>query len=371
MKKGEHDKRFLSFKEARMLVRKFNLRGWRGWLEYSRTKRPLKIPSQPWVVYSESWVSISDWTGNKCIKMASNNRKYKINLSFFKTWSNDMAYILGFWFADGCINKTTFTISQHKKDKSILEDISLALSYSHPLIKQGNSNNFNICIYSKEIVDSIKALGGKERKSLDVKFPTVPRIYLSDFIRGYFDGDGSISISKDGKRYYTSFATGSRDFASGLLCKLRENILSLKGGISEKSNKNNKIKRKDGAINKQYSVWFSKNDAIKLRIFMYSSKSKLLLVRKRNLMYSMGNICIIKQGFLSYDDAKRYVSSLGIRNSYEWNIYSKSGKRPYYLPSTPDRSYKESGWVSWEEWLGHKIERKHRNSKKDVASYSR
>ena len=35
-------------------------------------------------------------------------------------------------------------------------------------------------------------LGGKEKKSLDCHFPKVPNEYLRDFIRGYFDGDGSV-----------------------------------------------------------------------------------------------------------------------------------------------------------------------------------
>jgi len=30
-------------------------------------------------------------------------RKYKVNDDFFKIWSHNMAYILGFWFSDGCI----------------------------------------------------------------------------------------------------------------------------------------------------------------------------------------------------------------------------------------------------------------------------
>lgn len=32
-------------------------------------------------------------------------RKYDINEDFFKTWSNNMAYILGFFIADGVIAK--------------------------------------------------------------------------------------------------------------------------------------------------------------------------------------------------------------------------------------------------------------------------
>ena len=35
--------------------------------------------------------------------MMEDKRKYKVDDNFFKTWSSDMAYILGFWFTDGWI----------------------------------------------------------------------------------------------------------------------------------------------------------------------------------------------------------------------------------------------------------------------------
>ena len=34
-----------------------------------------------------------------------NGRKYHINQDYFKIWSRNMAYIFGFWCADGCIYK--------------------------------------------------------------------------------------------------------------------------------------------------------------------------------------------------------------------------------------------------------------------------
>lgn len=48
---------------------------------------------------------------------------------------------------------------------------------------------------SQKTVDDLKQLGCIERKSLILKFPTeeqVPFDLLHHFIRGYFDGDGSI-----------------------------------------------------------------------------------------------------------------------------------------------------------------------------------
>lgn len=48
---------------------------------------------------------------------SANARKYRINQDYFKTWSHNMAYILGLWYADGCIyGGKMFDITLHKKD---------------------------------------------------------------------------------------------------------------------------------------------------------------------------------------------------------------------------------------------------------------
>ena len=45
----------------------------------------------------------------------SGKRKYAVNDDYFKEWSHDMAYILEFWWADGCIYKNEFSIAQKKQ----------------------------------------------------------------------------------------------------------------------------------------------------------------------------------------------------------------------------------------------------------------
>ena len=50
-------------------------------------------------------------------------RKYDITEDYFKTWSNNMAYILGFIAADGVIQKENQCVSISQKESYILEDI--------------------------------------------------------------------------------------------------------------------------------------------------------------------------------------------------------------------------------------------------------
>ncbi len=128
----------------------------------------------------------------KSIIQSNNARKYHINQDFFKTWSRDMAYVLGLWFADGCIyGGKIFDITLHSKDKYILKRIAELLGYEGPLQdyvdKQAARLNFSCVVIYNDIV----ALGGTERKSFTAEFPNIPSEFLPDFIRGYFDGDGS------------------------------------------------------------------------------------------------------------------------------------------------------------------------------------
>ena len=99
--------KWLPFEEAHKIVlkeaKKWGIDNQKKWNEYCTSgKKPNNIPRSVYSVYQgEGWVSMGHWlvTGN----VRGAQRKYDVNHNFFKEWSSDMAYILGFWFADGCI----------------------------------------------------------------------------------------------------------------------------------------------------------------------------------------------------------------------------------------------------------------------------
>ncbi|EEM22381.1 hypothetical protein bthur0001_24830 [Bacillus thuringiensis serovar tochigiensis BGSC 4Y1] len=72
-------------------------------------------------------------------------RKYDITEDYFKTWSNNMAYILGFIAADGVIPKENQCVSISQKESYILEDIKKELKTNQPLYQ----NKKNRRIYAK------------------------------------------------------------------------------------------------------------------------------------------------------------------------------------------------------------------------------
>src|SRR5699024_2389518 len=115
---------------------------------------------------------------------------YKVDEDFFKEWSNEMAYVLGFVFTDGSISNNTLTISQI--ERYILEEINKAMTSDCSITRRANGKNdiYTLIINRKEIVDDLKRLGITESKSRTMEFPNVPAEFLPHFIRGVVDGDG-------------------------------------------------------------------------------------------------------------------------------------------------------------------------------------
>ena len=44
--------------------------------------------------------------------------------------------------------------------------------------------------------------------------------------------------------------------------------------------------------------------------------------------------------------------NLSIKSQKDWNYFSKT-TRPNNIPSNPQKIYKDCGWVSLKDWLGH------------------
>lgn len=57
-------------------------------------------------------------------------------------------------------------------------------------------------------------------------------------------------------------------------------------------------------------------------------------------------------GYLPFDQAKLYVRKLGFERKAEWNGWKRQRKRPAFIPSSPERTYLNKGWVDWHDWLG-------------------
>jgi len=56
---------------------------------------------------------------------------------------------------------------------------------------------------------------------------------------------------------------------------------------------------------------------------------------------------------LSFTVGRAYARKLELRNNKEWKEWSKSGQRPSNIPSNPQTTYRDDGWISMPDWLGY------------------
>jgi dUTP pyrophosphatase len=123
------------------------------------------------------------------------NTKYKnLDDNFFKEIkSESKAYLLGWIASDGSITKSTICIKIHKKDKECLENLRDIICKELPITP--NEDMVSLTISSKTLsIDVCKVLNIlPEKKSHFVSFPELETDELKwAFLRGFFDGDGSI-----------------------------------------------------------------------------------------------------------------------------------------------------------------------------------
>ncbi|MGJ9456755.1 LAGLIDADG family homing endonuclease [Oceanobacillus sp. CF4.6] len=146
-------------------------------------------------------------------------RIYQLNEHYFKTWTNNMAYILGFFIADGTVARESQFISFAQKEKYILESIRKEIGSEQPLYQNKKTGVYILTLNSKIMKEDIMTIHGiMPNKSSDVGFPEVPEKYLSHFVRGYFDGDGYINYAK----YTVTFVGRSETFMNYFIRVLEE-----------------------------------------------------------------------------------------------------------------------------------------------------
>ena len=137
-------------------------------------------------------------------------RIYNVNDDYFETINCEQkAYWLGFLCADGWINKRStgqdrLVLDISIKDKEHLyiykKDLSFEGNIKDYIIKSGEFKGYqhsSVSITSQKLVDSLSKYGCTPNKSLTLTFPDIPIKWINHFVRGYFDGDGSVFISNE------------------------------------------------------------------------------------------------------------------------------------------------------------------------------
>lgn len=147
--------------------------------------------------------------GIKMKTVAETNRKHFCNEHFFdQIDTEEKAYFFGLLYADGC-NKpyqSEITLALSETDKHILDSFSHVIETGRPVylykISEKDPTRQNVAklvISNKHMCNILENHGMVRAKTLIKEFPQVILDSNEDiqrhFIRGYFDGNGSIGVT--------------------------------------------------------------------------------------------------------------------------------------------------------------------------------
>jgi len=198
-------------------------------------------------------------------------RIYYVKEDYFKTWSHEMAYILGFISADGNIYKYSLSIELQSKDIEILEFIKQQISPDSIIenTKKKNKEYKRLRINSKQLVKSLELFNVIPNKTQIIRLDfEIPPPYLGDYIRGLFDGDGWVYCRRNTITF--GICSASKIFLSEIYNKVKLGRLR---------------KRNQKGKSALYNWEAECQSAIAIRNILYSSGA-FSLERKKEIFFS-------------------------------------------------------------------------------------
>ena len=197
---------------------------------------------------------------------------FDINEKFFDTWSSDMAYVLGLLFTDGCVSKAG-TVALSINDLDLLEAVRLAMQSTHKIELSKHQKNLYVFHFAREnMVQRLNELGLVPNKSLTVKFPDVPFEYVPDFLRGVFDGDGSVFFDKRNRRaqLVSTFVSGSQCF-----------MIALENNLNKLGLPRRKMYKHETKNGYSYTIAYGHKDSMRLFSILYGNIENGIFLKRK------------------------------------------------------------------------------------------
>lgn len=207
------------------------------------------------------------------IQLRKRGSKHPYSINFFKSYTPESVYWAGFICADGYIrkNKNAVEIKLHKQDKDHLKKFLNSIKSTN-LIKD-YYNYSTISISGKFFVEDLeKFFSIVNKKSLIAKIDQkIPCQFIHHFIRGYFDGNGSVT--------FTSCPTIS--FSSGSKSLIKDLIVILHCFTDIKLKTKSKILSISKTSENCYAISLSGKNAKKVLNWMYKEASSDLYLQRK------------------------------------------------------------------------------------------
>jgi hypothetical protein len=222
--------------------------------------------------------------------------KVRINQNFFSSWTNEMAYVLGILYTDGYLQYGKYNPRQltptgcvrlAQKEPELLEKVLALMNCDARILYSKERRRGNIVageiyyfqIHESKVYDDLLKLGLTPRKSLTLSFPEMPQEYIRHFIRGCWDGDGSVYFDTASRRIGASFVSGSTEFIKGMVATLKNEGLPERRINVQKGN------------NPSYYIRFTTRQVPMLFHYLYDDVPEAqYLKRKYNLFKSAVDI---------------------------------------------------------------------------------
>lgn len=210
--------------------------------------------------------------------------------------TEEKAYMLGYYFADGTCNfeQGYISMSQNKNDSYIIE-LFKHLSPHTKITETKECLNkatgyiskpmLNISIKSKHMAKTLESYGMGSNKTYKSKtnFSFIPENLMIHFIRGYFDGDGTVCVTNGTKKIINKNGIMKEykysNYTWQIICHNKEPLIAIKNFLDKKYNVySNIIQEKRG---KNYLLLVNrKKEFFKLREILYKDASYFLSRKK-------------------------------------------------------------------------------------------
>lgn len=236
-----------------------------------KNKMPLKELKKKYSTSSDTIYKFLDLNGIKRTNTKDLSKFYDLS-------KKELQYWLGYICADGNIEyaptKRVYKVSLFSVDEEVMDNFK---NYFGDIVKRYNRKNSNVmecAIHSKELCEYfINVLNITPNKGL-VLDPNIE--FSSNFLLGYFDGDGCIVNSSENRiRYESKFTSGSEKF-----------IYKIKT-ILDNQNIYSTIRTKGNAFDLCIE---RKSESEKLYKFLYKERVICLSRKLNNFVALYGNI---------------------------------------------------------------------------------
>lgn len=199
------------------------------------------------------------------------------------------AYYIGLMMSDGCIisgnDCAKLKLTNKDGEKDLLEYLQNKLEKS-PRGLSVEKNAYKLLIYSTEFVKNLENLGIYYNKTYkDLHIPEMDKNLLRHFIRGYFDGDGTVFY--DRQYLKSNICSISKIILEEIQNILTENKIESSIDIEIREGKSLKLPQGTETISckNMYRLYVRKKESLeKFKEFMYKD-STVCLTRKFKKFY--------------------------------------------------------------------------------------